>query len=68
MRHQGKRLTERHREVLRLYGQGYTRKEIAEKLVLSEETVKTHTRNARAVLRARTVTHAVALGIVFDLI
>jgi len=38
-------LTPREREVFRLVVQGYTNAEIAERLVLSEKTVKTHVRN-----------------------
>lgn len=38
-------LTERELEVLRLIAQGQTNKDIAEKLVLSEKTVKTHVSN-----------------------
>jgi NarL family two-component system response regulator LiaR len=38
-------LTPREREVFRLVAQGYTNAEIAERLVLSAKTVKTHVRN-----------------------
>lgn len=38
-------LTPREQEVFRLVAQGYTNAEIAERLVLSEKTVKTHVRN-----------------------
>ena len=38
-------LTPREREVFHLVAQGYTNAEIAEHLVLSEKTVKTHVRN-----------------------
>ena len=40
-------LTPREREVFRLVAQGCTNAEIAERLVLSETTVKTHVRNIR---------------------
>lgn len=38
----GERLTEREQEILRLIGQGATNKEIAERLFISEKTVKNH--------------------------
>jgi NarL family two-component system response regulator LiaR len=40
-----KELTEREREVLEYIAQGYTNREIAEKMVISEKTVKTHVSN-----------------------
>jgi NarL family two-component system response regulator LiaR len=40
-------LTPREREVFHLVAQGYTNAEIAERLVLSEKTVRTHLRNIR---------------------
>ena len=48
-------LSNREREVLDLLAQGLTGEEVAEQLVLSAETVKTHIRNAMAKLEA---THA----------
>jgi NarL family two-component system response regulator LiaR len=46
-------LTPREREVFRLVAQGYTNAEIAERLVLSEKTVKTHVRNISNKLNLR---------------
>ena len=47
-------LTGRKLVVLRLLAQGLTGEQVAEKLVLSSETVKTHIRNAMAKLEAST--------------
>ncbi|WP_400993683.1 response regulator [Agromyces sp. GXQ0307] len=46
-------LTEREREVLRLVGQGLTNEEIAERLVLSPLTAKTHVSRIMSKLQAR---------------
>jgi len=46
-------LTPREREVFHLVAQGYTNAEIAERLVLSEKTVKTHVRNISNKLNLR---------------
>jgi DNA-binding NarL/FixJ family response regulator len=54
--------TVRELEVLRLIAAGLTNSEIAKRLHLSEETVKTHTRNLLAALQARSRAHAVAVG------
>ena len=55
-------LTEREREVLGFVAGGLTGAEIAERLVLSPETVKSHVHNAMAKLGARTRAHAVAIA------
>jgi DNA-binding NarL/FixJ family response regulator len=49
-------------EVLQLDADGLPSKEIAERLHLSEETVKAHQRNMLARLHARNRAHAVAIG------
>jgi DNA-binding NarL/FixJ family response regulator len=52
-------LSERESEILTLLAQGLTGEQIAKRLVLSPETVRTHVRNAMEKLHARTRTEAV---------
>lgn len=52
-------LSRREAEILELLATGLTGEQIAAKLVLSPETVRTHVRNAMAKLQARTRTEAV---------
>jgi DNA-binding CsgD family transcriptional regulator len=52
-------LTPREREMLSLLAAGLTAVEIAERLVISRETVKSHVRSAMLKLGTRTRTHAV---------
>ena len=54
-------LSPREREILELLGDGHTGVQIAKRLYLSAETVRTHVRNAIQKLEARTRTQAVAL-------
>jgi DNA-binding CsgD family transcriptional regulator len=56
-------LSAREKEVLSLLSQGLTGVEIAERLYLSPETVRTHVRNAMTKLNASTRAHAIALAI-----
>jgi DNA-binding NarL/FixJ family response regulator len=56
-------LSKREREVMDLLARGLTGEQIAQRLFLSAETVKTHIRNAMGKLDATTRVHAVALGI-----
>jgi DNA-binding CsgD family transcriptional regulator len=56
-------LSNREREVLELLAEGLSGAEIAAKLFLSPETVRTHIRNAMAKLGASTRSHAVALAL-----
>src|SRR5215210_1186069 len=59
-------LTRREREILGLLAEGMSGAQIAEKLVLSPETVRTHVRNAMAKLGASTRSQAVALALQRD--
>jgi NarL family two-component system response regulator LiaR len=64
----GDDLTEREMEVLRLLAHGYTNREIAEALVVGEETVKTHVGNILTKLhlahRTQAVVHALKQGLI----
>ncbi len=55
-------LTERETEILQLVAEGLVTPEIAEKLVISPETVKTHMHHILAKLEARSRAHAVTIG------
>jgi PAS domain S-box-containing protein len=57
-------LSPRQREVLELVADGKTSTDIAERLVVSPETVRTHLRNARLKLGASTKAQAVAIAMV----
>ena len=57
-------LTEREREVMTLAASGLQNGDMAERLYLSPETVKTHVQNAMGKLGARTRAHAVAIALV----
>jgi DNA-binding NarL/FixJ family response regulator len=56
-------LSNREREILDLLAQGLTGEGVAEQLVLSAETVKTHIRNAMGKLEASTRVHAIAIAL-----
>lgn len=56
-------LTPREIDVLRLVAGGNANKEIAARLSLTEETVKSHVKNILAKLSANDRTHAVAIGL-----
>ena len=56
-------LSPREREVLDLLAQGLNGEEVATRLVLSPETVRTHVRNAMEKLEANTRVHAVAIAL-----
>ena len=56
-------LSNREREVLDLLAQGLTGEQVAERLVLSAETIKTHIRNAMTKLEAHTRVHAIAIAL-----
>jgi DNA-binding CsgD family transcriptional regulator len=57
-------LTDREREVMTLIASGFQNGDVAERLFLSPETVKSHVHNAMGKLGAHTRAHAVALGLV----
>jgi DNA-binding NarL/FixJ family response regulator len=57
------RLTRRQREILQLLADGGSTVVAARELGLSEETVKTHTKNVLARLGAKNRTHAVAIAL-----
>jgi DNA-binding CsgD family transcriptional regulator len=57
-------LTEREREVMTLVASGLQSTELAERLFLSPETVKSHVHNAMGKLGAHTRAHAVAIALV----
>jgi len=57
-------LTEREREVMTLVACGLQSGDIAQRLFLSPETVKSHVQNAMAKLGAHTRAHAVAIALV----
>ena len=56
-------LSAREREILQLLADGLTGEEVAERLVLSSETVKTHVRNAMSKLEARNRVHAILIAL-----
>jgi DNA-binding NarL/FixJ family response regulator len=56
-------LSKREREVMDLLAQGLTGEQVAERLFLSAETVKTHIRNAMGKLEAHTRVHAIAIAL-----
>ncbi|MEA2424555.1 MAG: two-component system, cell cycle sensor histidine kinase and response regulator CckA [Thermoleophilaceae bacterium] len=56
-------LSPREREVLGLLARGLTGEQIAERLVLSPETIRTHIRNAREKLGASTRVEAVTMAL-----
>jgi DNA-binding CsgD family transcriptional regulator len=61
-------ITPRELEILRLIAQGMSNKEIAEKLYISENTVKTHSSRVFDKLGAKRRTQAVQLGKEFGLL
>ena len=57
------RLTRRQRQILQLLADGGSTTHAADELQVSEETVRTHTKNILARLEARNRAHAVAIGL-----
>jgi len=56
-------LSKREREIMDLLAQGLTGEQVAERLFLSPETIKTHIRNAMSKLEATTRVHAIAIAL-----
>jgi DNA-binding NarL/FixJ family response regulator len=56
------RLTTREREILGLVGQGLSNQEIAERLIIAENTVKVHLRNILEKLQVHSRAHAAAIA------
>ena len=56
-------LTAREREILKLLADGMSNGDVAEKLFISQETVKSHVRHILTKLEADTRTHAVAIAL-----
>src|SRR5690242_18583643 len=61
-------LSAREREILGLLANGYSNPEIAQRLFISPETVRTHVRNAMTKLEADTRTQPVALALRYEFI
>jgi DNA-binding NarL/FixJ family response regulator len=59
----GQDITRRQREILQLYANGLTTEGTAQRLGVSTETVRTHTKAVLSRLSARDRTHAVAIGL-----
>ncbi len=56
-------LTSRERQILQLLADGMSNAEVAQRLFISQETVKSHVRHILAKLEADTRTHAVAIAL-----
>jgi DNA-binding NarL/FixJ family response regulator len=59
----GQPLSEREREILQLLAEGYHTEEVAQRIGLSAETVKSDTKRVIGKLQADTRTHAVAIAL-----
>ena len=62
-REQSEMLTAREREILQLLADGMSNADVAGRLYISQETVKSHVRHILAKLEADTRTHAVAIAL-----
>jgi len=56
-------LSEREREILQLLADGMSNADVAQRLFIRQETVKSHVRHILAKLEADTRTHAVAIAL-----
>jgi DNA-binding NarL/FixJ family response regulator len=61
-------LSQREQEVLQLLLQGYTNREMADALIVSPETIKTHVANILSKLQARDRTQAAVIGLSLGLV
>jgi DNA-binding NarL/FixJ family response regulator len=59
----GQTLTRRQREILQMFADGHSTGQVARRLGLSAETIKTHNKQLLSRLRAKDRAHAVAIGI-----
>lgn len=59
----GQSLTKRQRQILQMFADGNSTTQVARKLGLGAETVKTHTKQLLSRLRAHDRAHAVAIGL-----
>jgi DNA-binding NarL/FixJ family response regulator len=55
-------MTRRQQQILQLLSLGLTEQQVADELGLGRETVKSHSKEIRRHLGARSKTHAVAIG------
>ena len=62
-RDQSEMLTPREREILQLLADGLSNGDVAERLFISQETVKSHVRHILTKLEADTRTQAVAIAL-----
>lgn len=65
---EGQALTSRQKEILRLVAQGYTNREIGQKLDISVRTVEVHRFNLMRRLRVRNVAQLLRQAIALDII
>ena len=56
-------LTRRQRQILQMFADGHSTSQVAKRLGLSSETIRTHTKAALSRLGARDRAHAVAIGL-----
>lgn len=56
-------LTQREKEIIKLIAEGYNTKALADKLNLSEHTIKTHRRNIRSKLKIKTSAELIKLAL-----
>jgi DNA-binding NarL/FixJ family response regulator len=65
---EGQTLTSRQKEILRLVAQGYTNREIGQKLQISVRTVEVHRFNLMRRLRVRNVAQLLRQAIALDIL